>query len=404
VGDTWNRSLVWLCADQMRSAFAATAGTFVLSWMLYEWTGSKAAMGGLWLLSLSGQWLVQWLAGPLIDRWRRVSVMRISETIRGAAYVWVWVMWTVGQKEAWIIMAGSFIGSLQVYDAAAGAIVPKLAKADRLVRVNAASSGLGQLARIAALPAAGFLTGVVSTETLLPLLAFLFLASWVSTARIVEEAHSAEEHRSWKNSFLQGIRVYRSNTVLYSLAFLVSVTSFGVFATQAMYLPYVTETLRGGPLEYGWFSAAFPLGYVCGTVLAGRLREPGAYMFAVMSAALFAGGMTYILLGMTTNIAAAICIETAAGAAMPFWNVYSSTLYYRTVPPSLLGQVLSMKSLLQRAATPVGVMYGAYCASAFGLPALFLSVGLLICAVSGAAALFHWRSVAQKRRAAAAKE
>lgn len=217
------------------------------------------------------------------------------------------------------------------------------------------------------------MTGVVSTETLLPLLAFLFLASWVSTVRIGEEAHSAEERHSWKNSFVQGIRVCRSNTVLYSLAFLVSVTSFGVFATQAMYLPYVTEMLRGGPLEYGWFSAAFPLGYVCGTVLVGLLREPGAYMFAVMSAALFAGGMTYILLGMTTNIAAAICIETAVSAAMPFWNVYSSTLYYRTVPSSLLGQVLSMKSLLQRAATPVGVMYGAYCASAFGLLVSFSS-------------------------------
>jgi hypothetical protein len=78
----------------------------------------------------------------------------------------------------------------------------------------------------------------------------------------------------------------------------------------------------------------------------------------------------------------------------------------RLFPRALHGflRCRQVKSLLQRAATPVGVMYGAYCASAFGLPALFLSVGLLICAVSGAAALFHWRSAAQKRRAAAAKE
>ena len=404
MGRTWNRSIGWLCLDQMRSAFASAAGTFVLSWMLYELTGSKAAMGGLWLLSLSGQWLMQWLAGPLIDRWRRVTVMRVSETIRGAAYAFVWVMWIAGQKDAYIVMAGSFISSLQIYDAAAGAVLPKLAAADKLVRANAAVSGMGQLARIAALPAAGLLTRVIPPEILLPVLAFLFFASWVPTSLITEKHHAAEERRTWKNSLMQGIRVYRSNTLLSLLAFLVSVTSFGVFATQAMYLPFVTEMLRGGPLEYGWFSAAFPLGYVCGSVLAGRLREPGAYLFVVMSAALFAGGITYILLGMTTNMTAAIIIEAAAGAAMPFWNVYSSTIYYRAVPPTLLGQVLSMKSLLQRAATPFGVMYGAYCASAFGLPELFLSVGLLICTVSGAAALLHWKSVSQKRGTAVAKE
>jgi hypothetical protein len=365
--------------------------------MLYELTGSKTAMGGLWLLSLSGQWLVQWIAGPFIDRWKRVTVMKLSETIRGSAYLFVWMMWIVGNREAYILLIASFISSIQIYDAAAGALVPKLASSDNLVRVNAVISGSVQLVRVLALPTAGMIASLFSSEILLPIMTLLFLSAWISAVYIQEKPQPSGERRTWKGNFKQGIHIYRSNTILFGLALLISVTSFGVFATQAMYIPYVTEMLNGGPFDYSLFSAAFPLGYVCGSIIVGRLREPGTYLYAVMSAALFAGGLTYILLGVTTNLKVALAIEMAAGVTMPFWNVYSSTLYYRIVPESVLGQVLSVRSLLTRTMTPLGVMYGTFCASAFGLPELFLSIGVLICLISGIGILVAGRSVAKQR-------
>ncbi|MEM5014867.1 hypothetical protein WKH31_01150 [Metabacillus indicus] len=54
--------------NQLLSVFASTFGTFLLSWILYEKTGSKLAMGTLWLVSISGQLIVQFIAGPYIDR------------------------------------------------------------------------------------------------------------------------------------------------------------------------------------------------------------------------------------------------------------------------------------------------------------------------------------------------
>ncbi|GIP27091.1 MFS transporter [Paenibacillus sp. J23TS9] len=394
---TWSGNLGWLCADQMRSAFAGTFGTFILSWMLYELTGSKMAMGGLWLLNIAGQWLVQWIAGPFIDRWKRVTVMKISDTIRGTAYLFVWLMWIAGYREAYILWIGSFMSSIQIYDAAAGALIPKLAAADRLVRVNAALSGTVQLVRVLTLPAAGILTGIFTSEVLLLLIMMLFIGAWISAAYIQEKPQTSGGRRTWKGSFKQGLQIYQRNKILYGLALLISVTSFGVFATQAMYVPYVTGLLGGGPLDYGLFSAAFPLGYVLGSIIVGRLREPGAYLYVIMSAALFGGGITYILLAMTNRITPALVIEMAAGIMMPFWNVYSNTLYYRIVPENVLGQVLSVRSMLTRAMTPFGVMYGTYCASAIGLPELFISVGVLICSVSGAGILIS--GVAAKRSA-----
>lgn len=401
---TWNTSLRWLCADQMRGVLAGTAGTFVLSWMLYELTGSKAAMGGLWLLSLSGQWLVQWIVGPFIDRWKRITVMKVSEMVRGTAYLFVFLMWITGNKAAYVLMLGSFLSSVQIYDAAAGALLPKLAPADRLVRVNAAISGSVQLIRVLALPAAGLLTSVLAPEILLLMLSLLFCGVWITSAFIQEAPQASLEKRSWKASFHNGIQVYQANPVLYGLALLVSVTSFGVFATQSMYIPYVSDVLDGGPIDFGLFSASFPLGYVLGSIIIGRLREPGPYLYVVMSGALFAGGVTYLLLGAVTQLTAALLIEMAAGMMMPFWNVYSSTLYYRIVPETVLGQVLSVRSLLTKAMTPLGVMYGTYCASAYGLPQLFQSVGILICIISGVGMLVAGRSAARRQDDAGAAE
>ncbi|USK26757.1 hypothetical protein LIT32_14720 [Bacillus sp. CMF21] len=72
---------------------------------------------------------------------------------------------------------------------------------------------------------------------------------------------------------------------------------------------------------------------------------------------------------------------------MPFWNIYSTTLYQRLVPDLVLGQILSVRFLLTKAAAPLGILYGTFCASQIGISALFLSVGLLICIVSGAGAV-----------------
>jgi hypothetical protein len=112
------------------------------------------------------------------------------------------------------------------------------------------------------------------------------------------------------------------------------------------------------------------------------------FIYQIMMLALFIGGSTYLALGAANTLAAAMVIEIAAGAAMPFWNVYSTTLYQKLVPQSILGQVFSVRFLLTKAAAPFGIVYGTACASQFGIPFLFLSIGAVICTVSGGGLLF----------------
>lgn len=380
-------NLQLVVASQMFSTFASVSGTFVIGWMVFELTGSMAAMGSLWLVSISAQMLVQFLIGPIIDRYNRTSVMKLTELVRLLSYGGILLFQTTGQSSAAVLYIASFLSSLAVYDAAANALIPKWVHRRILVKINAKISGLVQFARFISMPISGLLVGMYGTKNTLVLVIVLFFLSLVALVCTLEKPAKVQPKQTWGNQFKLGLAIYKDQKILVILGVFVSITSFGVFATQAMYIPYVKEILGGTSSAYGFFAAAFPLGYIAGTVIVGRMKEPKA-LYPIMLTTLCFGGLTYIALGSTTMFWTACLIELAAGMAMPFWNVYSSTLYHRLVPEEIMGQVLSVRFLLTKAAAPLGIVYGTFCASAYGLPVLFLSVGILICLVSGAGIVF----------------
>jgi len=67
-------TLVWLA--QAASGLGHTFAAFILSWLVYELTGSKVAMGSIWLCYMLPNLAVQLLAGPFLDRFGRFSPHR----------------------------------------------------------------------------------------------------------------------------------------------------------------------------------------------------------------------------------------------------------------------------------------------------------------------------------------
>ena len=108
-----------------------------------------------------------------------------------------------------------------------------------------------------------------------------FVSYWIIVT-INESIIEMTEKLSWAKQFKQGLHIYKEHPILLILGGFISVTSFGVFATQAMYIPYVTEILSGSSFEYGLFAASFPLGYMIGSYAAGKLNEPAQSLYRIM--------------------------------------------------------------------------------------------------------------------------
>lgn len=378
-----NSNIKRLLINQVISTFSSTFGTFAVSWIVYDITDSKIAMGGLWLVSISASLLVQFLVGPVIDRYRRTSMMKLSEIIRALSYLSVLVFLLVNQVTVEKLYIASFLSSIVVYDSAANALIPKITDNKDLIKVNAKMSGATQLIRLLTFPISGFFITFLGHALSLTAIILLFLSSFVMIYSIQESPSILPPKQSWYKQFKNGLQIYQQHKILIYLSIFIASTSFGVFATQAMYIPYVTDILDGSSFDYGLFAAAFPLGYVIGTYLVGRLTIFENHLYTIMISSLFLGGCTYIFLGLTNTLWIALMIEATAGIFMPFWNVYSSTLYQKIVPESLLGQVYSVRYLLTKAVTPLGIVFGTFIATAYSIPILFLTIGIFIIIVSG---------------------
>ncbi|TMW71422.1 MFS transporter [Alteribacter natronophilus] len=385
MGPLWGRGFRLLYGSMSVSAFAHTFGTFIISWFVYEITGSELAMGGLWLISIGTRMLVQFAVGPYIDRFRRTRVMVFSESIRVTAFLGLLVLAGLGELTPAALYIGAFLISVVFFDAAAQALLPKLVTEKALVKANARVAGFVQIMRLLALPLAGVFVAAWGSAAALACVTVLFLISAVMAGKIQEDVREREkgETGSWWSQFKRGVVIYRKHPVLLFLGFFIAVINFAVFATQVMYIPYVVEVLGGSSFAYGLFAAMFPLGYVAGSYIVGGFREPArAMMYALMIGALFAGGLTHIGLGLVTVLWAALLIEAAAGLVMPVWNVYSNLLYQKLVPDRIRGQVFTVRFLIATAATPLGVVYGTFWATRFDLPSLFISVGVLSCVLT----------------------
>lgn len=386
-----------LFVDQGISKFAATFGTFVISWLVYDLTGSKLAMGTLWMVSLCTQIIVQLGMSPYLDRWARKKVMMISELVRWMAYVGILLLLVQNLLSVEVLYATAFLTSIVIYDPAANALLPSVVKNDELVKANAKISGIGQMMRLLALPSAGFLIGFWGGFESLVFVVSLFSVSVLLLMFLEEKNFVPSKIDSWWKQSKKGISFYKEQPILIILGFFIAITNFGIFATLSMYIPYVTEILGGSSFEYGLFAASFPLGFVMGTMLVGRIKEPKEHRYTVMLGAVFIGGASYLLLGITTLFWLAILIEIMAGIVMPFWNVHSTTLYQRVVPNEMRAQVFSVRFIISKAAAPLGILYGTFCATYYSIPALFLSVGLLTCSITAIGMVVLQRSIGKRR-------
>jgi len=126
--------------------------------------------------------------------------------------------------------------------------------------------------------------------------------------------------------------------------------------------------------------ASFPLGYVIGSLLIGRIKYKKRRI--LMLGALVIGGLTYISLGLNHSIHVAYLTEAIAGIAMAFFGVHNITIFQQVIPNHLMGKVISVRLLIIRSAMPLGVAAGSVLSELWGIRPLYLLIGSIICSVS----------------------
>ncbi|MFD1205476.1 MFS transporter [Sporosarcina contaminans] len=376
------KSFVSLWIGSAVSELGGAFGTFCNTVLVYELTGSKMALGSMWLLYYIPSILLQLISGPFIDKWSRKWIMVFSQWTRAAVFLLPLAILSFGTIEIWLIYLLQIVIGLitPLYVPASQAITPTIVEKDQLPSANAYLDGTTRLMLFLAPVLGGSFIELIGVRPTLATVCILLTMSGFTLLFVSEKKLELTVRKTWLSQFQNGIRYFFRQQIIVWLSFFLAVVQFGVGATMVITLPYITEVLKGDYQEYGIFMASFPCGYVIGSIIIGKFSKMGRRK--LMLGALVIGGSTYIALGLTKMLSFAIFIEMTAGIAMAIFSIHNLSICQQVIPNQMMGKVSSVRLAIIRTSMLLGILAGGIISELWGVRPLYLLVGFTIVSVS----------------------
>jgi MFS family permease len=374
----------WLfVAGRAVSTLGDGFGTIAMGWLVYDLTGSKLAMGSLYLVGMVPEVLLRLFGAPIIDRVNRTRLMASLDTLQFVTYLTPLLLSWTGHLQLWHLYALYVVAGIahSLYRPAVLTVVPSLVGPERLIRAVSVLDGTLQAALVTGPVIAGFVVTYVSGAAALALNALTFAVSALALVLITGRvqpgglAKAAAKQPYWEQ-LTEGFGFFRQMPALFLLTLMLGICNISAWAIFSMHAPYVKERLMAGPEIVGAMQAAWPLGFLVGTAMIatiGEVRRRRTLMLgALIGAGVALGGLGLVPAGM---VPAALALKVMEGFSFSLFSNTSTVLFQRLVPDRLLGRVMSVRLLLAWGGNPVGAFLGGFLGERMGLGPTFVLAG-----------------------------
>jgi len=360
--------------------FVTNAGdslyTVAVLWLVFQLSGSTVLTGianSLLLLP----WLLQILAGPIVDRLPLKPVLVGSQVVQGVVVLVLPLAAATGNLTVEVILAvvPLLVLSTLVMAPMQTTLLPRIVPETRLSKANSALATVTLGLDMVFDALGGAFIAVFGATTLFlfdsvtfALAALLFAGIGIRTGDSEDEQPTETEDgtdESVLDAYLDDLRAgidTLRGSVFVELILMTAVANFAVGVTLAI-LPSFGDGL-GGPAVYGLLLGALGIGRLVGSVVApylervqyGKLLLVGHSLGACCwLAAVYAPtpALTVVLFGLSW---------VPAGAS----GVLTATLNQTVFPKDLLGRVSSVKGTASGATLPLGSLVGGVVAAVLG--------------------------------------
>lgn len=346
-------------------------------------TRSPALVAGLELVR-SLPWLLFALpVGALadrVDRRRTMIAANLARTVLIAALAVVLQTGSGSIAVLYLVAAGTGIAEV-FYDTSNQSILPSLVERKQLGRANGRLGAIELGAQqFAGPPLAGLLVGVAVaaafwTTTALWLIAIAAL--WTLRGSFRPARTTAPV--SIRADISEGIRFLSSRPLLRTMAVMVGVGNLASSATGAVLVLYAVgdDSILGlDQPQFGLLILTAAAGSIAATFvnerLQSRLGRARTLTLTVFGMVLFAGAPA-----VTADVWLIGGAMFTGGAFIMIWNIITVSFRQAVTPDHLLGRLNSVYRLLAWGTMPIGAAIGGLIAEAFGLTAVFASMGIL---------------------------
>ncbi len=388
------RPFLLLWSGQTLSRIGDFAYEIIIAWWVLLETGSAAIMSSVLIVSFLPVAVFTVLGGVLVDRQPRVRVMVAADLIRGLLILLAAVLASLGMLELWAIyLLGLVIGSVDAFfQPAYFALLPEIVPEEDLPSANALTSMSFQLGRVLGpslgglLVALGGVTLGLTINSLSFALGGLLLMPLLVGSKAPERA--AEAIADWRADLREGFATVWDDPVLRVGLIANTLAASLLVGPFLVALPFLAEE-RFGPdaLAYGLLLSVFPVGFLLGSLWAGRkshFRRPGRLLFG----GILIAALALAVFGLPVHAAWLAVAALINGFALEVGGLAWSLMMQRRVPPERMGRVASLSELGFWLLTPVAMGAAGLVAEVYGPGPTFLIGGLGAALVAGLA-LFH---------------
>ncbi len=357
------------------------------AFLVFEITGSAAALGGIYFASYSPQLLLSLFGGMLADRYDRRRLVLGSTATQALGALAIGALAAMGSASfANLALLSFLMGVGDVLAAPAQqALLPSLVPREQLHSAVALGTATSSMTRVAGPLAAGVLIPVIGAAWVCWINAASFLGVivvwWV--IRLPRQPEVAEAGHL--EAIAAGLRFARTTPVIAVPVVAIAFLSTVGLVYQPLAVAYATDVLAGGDGElgatrFGALQAALGLGAAVGILgLAGLgHRHPRATF--VSTALGFSAAL--VGLGLTTSYPLALASAFAIGA-LHFANAtIALNLVQHAAPEALRGRLVSIQHLAWIGSVPLAGLVGGGIAESVGTQSTFVICGSLCVAFS----------------------
>ena len=389
-----------LSDDGFRWFFIASLAVFgatnslilVRGYLVFEITGSYAALGGLGLAGVVPGVLATLYGGVVADRWPKFRVVQVGQSLMTFIAFLVGLLLYFDRLEFWHLLVSTFLqgGIFGLLAPSWQSIIPEIVGPERLMNAAALNMGGMNVVRLVMPAAAGVALGVTETEFVYFAISAMFVLAVLALARAERVAArtrgdgpgagDAEPERPFA-ALLEGWRYVVRRPAVWML--LVSNLVFTFLSMPFLHLlpGFVKDVLDGGPEILGSMMSVVSLGALACTLRIASMRSRRRGRTVLLGNA--ALGLVIVAFAYSEAAWLSWPLLFCIGAGQSLRNSLSNVLSQTYVDDAYRGRVMALVSMQMNAAQ-LGTFAIGLASEALGARVAFAGMGgcLLVSSVA----------------------
>ena len=341
------------------------------------WVGATAGVGGIGM-TVFAPW-----GGVLIDRFRKVDVIRLASLLRGTAAVALAVLVFTDSVELWHVLAFALATSVTGTTRMPGmkTLAMDIAGAEHLLAAMAARMASMTVVGVVAPLMIGPVVDSVGIGWAYVVIALGDLTS-VALMSLVRPQEPAEtpDRRSPLADLKAGVSYSFRHPLVRTILGVILVTELFGWSAEPMLPVVVRDVLGGGATGLGLLFAAASAG---AAVTAFTLSSLGnvSHKGWLMVGGIFGFGCFLLCFSLSRSLPLSLVVFGLAGACTTLYETAGDTIMQSGVDRRMRGRVLSFQAMLWGVSGMSGFHAGAL-ASQFGAP-LAIGIGAVVVMLAG---------------------